>query len=993
MTEAALVNGTPLVLLIVAAVILLVVLLLARRGDWPFVVGGRRRVQEAEGRLSARERDLAAVARVSRAAGNARTSLDVARPLVGDVAELLGIGFAGVALVDDEGNEARGLYGISGGRPAAFWTDLRVDLRNEPSGISSAVFDAAPVTVFDVASSPLVSPRLAELVGARSGAWIPMIAEGRVIGVLVLASTIEKRAFTAEEISMLQAVAGEAALALDRIRSSEALAAALAREQALSEISRRIRAELDRDAVVRVAEAELRRATSLAEVMVDLGAPDGGEGTVPIEFHGRTIGVIRLGSSVPLTAGATILVEAVARELGAALHTAELFVERARQARVERGFYRIATLLGEPLALGEAVDAAAQAASEALGGDAAAVYLRGAGGLGLAGGHQLPGGVRELPVAAVLARVAADSQILAAPALADDERFDDAWRELPFAALVAIPVGGDTGGIVLVFFGEERILTADDLELARQLAQAARGALERSRLFEDERAARALSQRLAEAGALLATQLEPAAVLETVVQAAADLLFGDAAALAFADNGKLVTAAAAGDWQLDGDTAATAGLAAHVFETRATVVCVDAGAEKELVERESLLDAGFRAYLGVPLAAREDSLQGVLSVYAREPRVWREDEVQVFAALAANASSALANAELYQRVAVEREQSVAILANIADGIVAVDRDGHVVVWNEAAAAITGVPASEAFGRTTAQVLHRELASEDGVSNRLASIERGGEDVWISLSEAVMRDPSGAVAGRIFAFRDISAEHGVEQMKSAFVSTVSHELRTPLTSIYGFAQTLLREDVEFGEVEHRTFLSYIARETERLTAIVDVLLDAARLEEGRLEVAIRPTDVANVVAEVLSSVEVVGPELVAEVDDTRLRAQADPTKLRQVLDQLVSNALRYTPAGGTVTVSARRVDGGVELAVEDEGAGIPLAERERIFSKFYKAAGEPGGTGLGLFIAQGLVREMGGRIRVDDGGAGGSRFVFELPLAGEWDSEEKGMTVS
>ena len=139
--------------------------------------------------------------------------------------------------------------------------------------------------------------------------------------------------------------------------------------------------------------------------------------------------------------------------------------------------------------------------------------------------------------------------------------------------------------------------------------------------------------------------------------------------------------------------------------------------------------------------------------------MWRDEEVQALVALAANAAVALTNAELYQRVAVEREQSVAILGNIADGIVAVDRDGHVVLWNRAAEEITGVPASEAVGRTPAQVLQRELESEAGGTNRLVAITRGEDDVWLSLSETVMRDPTGAIAGRIFAFRDISAEHG------------------------------------------------------------------------------------------------------------------------------------------------------------------------------------------------------------------------------------------
>jgi signal transduction histidine kinase len=254
-------------------------------------------------------------------------------------------------------------------------------------------------------------------------------------------------------------------------------------------------------------------------------------------------------------------------------------------------------------------------------------------------------------------------------------------------------------------------------------------------------------------------------------------------------------------------------------------------------------------------------------------------------------------------------------------------------------------------------------------------------VWLSLSEAVMRDPAGAVAGRIFAFRDISAEHGVEQMKSDFVSTVSVELRTPLTSIYGFAQTLLREDVAFGEAERRTFLEFISRESERLTTIVDALLSVARLDTGDVVVALRPTDVGSVVSDVVSTAEVTddGRRFVADVDGAQVAAQADPDKLRQVLEQLVSNAVKYSPVGGTVTVSARRRRDAVEVAVADEGVGIPVSERERIFTKFYKAGGAQG-TGLGLFIAQGLVREMGGRISVDSQEGRGSRFAFELPLA-------------
>src|SRR4029453_12425376 len=123
-----------------------------------------------------------------------------------------------------------------------------------------------------------------------------------------------------------------------------------------------------------------------------------------------------------------------------------------------------------------------------------------------------------------------------------------------------------------------------------------------------------------------------------------------------------------------------------------------------------------------------------------------------------------------------------------------------------------------------------------------SLRRGSEEIWLSLTEAVMRDPAGAIAGRIYAFRDISSERVVEQMKSEFVSNVSRELRSPLTSIYGLQETLLRDHVLFEEQERSTFLGYIASEAGRLTPIVDRLLSVARLDSGDLQVQLAPTDV-------------------------------------------------------------------------------------------------------------------------------------------------------
>jgi PAS domain S-box-containing protein len=577
-----------------------------------------------------------------------------------------------------------------------------------------------------------------------------------------------------------------------------------------------------------------------------------------------------------------------------------------------------------------------------------------------------------------------------------DERFDSQWRtavyEAGLRALLAVPVASpraDSGGLALVFFGEERLFTDEDVEVARHLADVARGALERSELFEAERTARALSQQLARTGSVLATELDPAAVLEEVVQQAPVLVGADACAVLTLEDEELVVGAALGDGTeeaVGARVSTTTALSGDVFQSRAPVAVEDAAAHQHLAGVDLLVEAGYNAYLGVPLFGSEGVPAGVLAVYAQRPRIWRAEEIEALQALAGNTSAALANAELYSRVSLEKERSVAILANIADGIVAVDRDGRVVLWNAAAEQITGVPEEAAIGLTAVQVLQRDLESgdEERAGQRLVSIQRGGEEVWLSLSEAVMRDPLGAVAGRIFAFRDISADRMVEQVKSDFVAAVSHELRTPLTSIYGFAETLLRQDIPFGEDDRRTFLGYIASESERLTEIVDQLLNVARLDAGDLQVELGRIDVGSVVSEVVGTVEGTDHQFEIDLPEEPLAAEADPDKVRQVFNILVENALRYSPQGGKVTVGARRNADRVEVRVVDEGMGIPASEREWIFRKFYRAesAARDGaaGTGLGLFIAKELVNAMGGRIWVDSTEGEGSSFAFELPVA-------------
>ncbi len=1160
----------------------------------------------------------------------------VVRALLDEIGALFRVGFVALAFVSDDGAEASGFLARSHGEDIPWWPDVRLDLQRDSSGIASAVFDASSFAVYDAAGSKRINTRLAAEVGAKSAAFVPLIDDDRVIGVISVAATDEHRVFSSEDLAAMLALASEATLALERIRSGIALAEALERERLIASIGRSLRTELDLSTALQAAVAETAQALGATRCFIKLGAEVGdlavaaqwsAEGAVavdddttlaisdlaaqelrtvavsdldvspdvfepslrdtdhlhalgvraglatPIVVRDRLAGVLAVHRNVPpvWSQGELLLLEAVAAEAGLAvrlgrlleenrdrldqqtgllraaqvlsgeleldvvlqrladelaallqadaadcylydtdrdtlrcaavhgfdeslvgfefpasaglagravreeqaltatdygdlgegvphpaydgftdvivapmrwsgnvqgvlgvgrrgprpfdeqeagvleafaglaslaLRNADTFSRSARQARVQRGFYRIASVLGPSLSRAATLDAVAQAAADALGAASSVVLMPHRERLVPAGSHGIPPAFAALLADGVgvadgpLGRSASEARVIAAPQVAEDDRLPFGWQEAAatagFRSLLSVPVDAprqESGGLVVMFFADERQFSDDDLGLARHLADATRGALERSELFEAERSARALAQQLARTGRLLTTELDPAAVLEEVVQQAPELVNADACAIRVLEDGELVVSAAEGpgaEEAIGTRSAANAWLSGDVVQSRSPVALENPGGDPRLRELDAMLAGGNAAYLGVPLAGPEGAPLGVLAVYAVEPRPWRDEEVDALLALAASTSAALSNAELYQRVALERERSLAILANIADGIVAVDREGQVVLWNAAAERITGVPGEDALGRTPEEVLQRTLESdtETPQGDRLVPIMRGREEVLLSVTEAVMRDPAGAVAGRIFAFRDISADRLVEQMKSDFVSTVSHELRTPLTSIYGFAETLLRRDVIFGDEERTTFLGYIASESQRLTGIVDALLNVARLDTGDLQVHLAPTDVRDLVDQVVQSAQdggANGHRFVVELPSEPLAASADPDKLRQVFTILLENALKYSPAGGTVTVGAERKRETVEVSVADEGIGIPQADQDQIFRKFYRGADADsrvgaGGTGLGLFIARGLVAAMGGRIWVDSREGEGSTFAFELPLA-------------
>jgi signal transduction histidine kinase len=264
------------------------------------------------------------------------------------------------------------------------------------------------------------------------------------------------------------------------------------------------------------------------------------------------------------------------------------------------------------------------------------------------------------------------------------------------------------------------------------------------------------------------------------------------------------------------------------------------------------------------------------------------------------------------------------------------------------------------------------------------LELGGVERWLSISGV------GFDEGTVYAFRDLTEEHALEQIRQDLVSTVSHELRTPLAAIYGSALTLAREDLQLEEAMHKKFLEVIVEESTRLADIVNDLLLASQLDAGRLELHVEPSDAHALAASVLDAARTHLPEgMRVSLDSGQQdvpRVAADEGQLRQVLTNLIDNAVKYSPDGGDVRVRLEPAGKYVRFTVADEGLGIPPAEQTLIFEKFYRVdpdmAGGIGGTGLGLYISRELVRRVHGRIWVEANQGRGSVFHVEIPAASE-----------
>jgi len=371
-------------------------------------------------------------------------------------------------------------------------------------------------------------------------------------------------------------------------------------------------------------------------------------------------------------------------------------------------------------------------------------------------------------------------------------------------------------------------------------------------------------------------------------------------------------------------------------------------------------------------------------------------------ALALNDTAAQMD-ETIRSLSGERNRSSAILRSMVEGVAVIDAQERLVFCNRAFSEILSLDSAGSEGHPVIEVvrhsellglIRRALRGEEGLQSNIAMgiVQQRSFSVTAapvkpleaSLAGAAAEKPSGAVV----VLHDVSELRRLERVRQDFVANVSHEFKTPLTAIQGFAETLLAGALEDPK-NNRRFLEIIRSHAARLARLTDDLLKLARIEAGKLEVAFQPVSVAELL-ESCSATTVLKASrkqisFTVKVPPGLPPVLGDPGLLHDLLQNLLDNAIQYTPEGGQIDVSATAEAREAVITVTDTGIGIPLADQERIFERFYRVdaarSREAGGTGLGLSIAKHIVEAHGGRLWVESAVGRGSKFFVAIPLAG------------
>jgi PAS domain S-box-containing protein len=493
----------------------------------------------------------------------------------------------------------------------------------------------------------------------------------------------------------------------------------------------------------------------------------------------------------------------------------------------------------------------------------------------------------------------------------------------------------------------------------------------------------------------LTAQLDLTSVLNQVIDVAVDLLAGTSGLIALRDDdGVLRVRAAPG---LPPETwPSFAGLLATPLDDRR-------GLGIRLHEVATTTRLPLRQLVALPLVFRQTTV-GVIYVFRAAVNVaFTSEDRDLLTAFADQAAIAVSNARLYQSLLHEKQQLDAIIEQSADGVMILDARWRITTFNKAMEQLTGWPREEAFGRPCAEVL--AIHTPTGVNICLADcplqrhppLQNPTVEGWITTRDSrrlyvrshysVQRGPNGEFAGAIANVRDVTEQKIEEEMQNTFISVISHELKTPVSIIKGYAETLAREDAEWDRATLREGLQVIGEEADRLGRQIGGLLEISRLQAGGMRLELTDWALPPLAKQVIE-------RFAAQVDERfsfELRfpddfpaVHADYERTRAVLENLVSNAVKYSPDGGIIRIAGRADGEHAIISVSDQGIGIAPEEQSKLFRRFYRVDNrlrrETQGAGLGLFLSRAIVEAQGGQIWVESQPGRGARFWFTLPLA-------------
>jgi PAS domain S-box-containing protein len=613
-------------------------------------------------------------------------------------------------------------------------------------------------------------------------------------------------------------------------------------------------------------------------------------------------------------------------------------------------------------------------------------------------------------------RVAAERGTVVIDDIEHAEIVNPLLREAGIKSLIGVPLLrlGELIGVVHAGSYQTHFFSPNDGLLLQLVADRVALAITQSRLFEAEREARRDAEIaheqvsfLAQASEAFTSSNEYSATLERIAQLAVPALADEVLIDMVGQDGRLerLAGAYAGSEKLDvirelerrypPAAEAPFGAGAVVrsgkpqIETEITDEMIEAVARDE--EHAGLIRSlGLRSFMTVPLAVGESVLGAITFIVSTSERRYGPPDFAFAQELARRASVAIENAQLRAETE-ERARASLVLDHVGEGVFLVDRSQIVRLWNPAAAAITGLAEDVVVGRPAAQAipgwdaLRRRIpvagsANPAQTSPEALPLDLGDREIWLLISGVSFPE------GTVYAFRDMTEERGLRELQSEFVATISHELRTPVAAVYGAAMTLQQRSEHLDVEMRERLLAVVYDEASRLGRIIDDVLWASRLETGRLEFSferVQPESIAESVVAAATAHMPSGVSVELEAEPSLPPIATDPDKVRQVLANVLDNAVKYSPEGGRIRFSVKPDRRFVRFSVSDEGIGIPAHEQPRIFEKFYRLDPNQtrgvGGTGLGLYISRELVRRMNGRIWVESNVGEGSIFHVELPL--------------